>query len=336
MIEIFQNGQWLPLVFGLLMGVAVVVYAVLDGYDLGVGILMRGATADEKDTMIASIGPFWDANETWLVLSVGLLLVAFPMAQGVVLGNLYLPVALMLIGLILRGVAFDFRAKVKPENKDRWNRLFFVGSLVVALTQGYMMGSYVLGFEHSLVATLFSLLVAVCVVAAYSLIGAGWLIMKTEGALQKKAIGWARTALWGTAAGIVLISGATPLSSVRILDKWFSIPEIYYMLPFPLITALLVSGVEMAIKRMARQEKPTGVWHPFAMTAGIFVMCMVGLAYSFYPYIVPDQMTIFQGAAAPESLMFILVGALIVLPVLFAYTFFAYRVFWGKVDMVYE
>jgi cytochrome d ubiquinol oxidase subunit II len=328
-MDIFANGQWLPLAFAFLMGLSMLIYAVLDGYDLGVGVLMGRANDADKDIMIGSIGPFWDANETWLVLGVGLLLVAFPSAHGIILTNLYLPVALMLIGLILRGVAFDFRAKAKVEHKQKWNRAFVGGSLLTALMQGYMLGSYILGFDPSLSAMSFSLMVGLCVVAGYSLIGAGWLIMKTEGTLQIRAVRWARTALWGTVGGIGLVSLATPLVSTRIFDKWFAMPEMLYLAPIPVLTGILIIVAEMALRRLPLAADRL-CWLPFAATIGIFVLCFTGLAYSFYPYIVPDQLLIVDAASAPESLMIILVGALIVLPVLIGYTFLAYRIFHGK------
>lgn len=328
-MDIFANGDWLPLSFAALLALAVLVYAVLDGYDLGVGILMQQADEGERDVMIASIGPFWDANETWLVLAVGLLLIAFPQANGIVLTNLYLPVCLMLIGLILRGVSFDFRAKVQAEHKHKWDKAFIAGSLLTAMCQGYMLASYVLGFEHGLVPLVFCLLVAVCVAAGYGLIGAAWLIMKTDGALQQKAIRWASICLHGTTAGIVAISVASPLASAHVFSRWMTLPDILWLLPVPALIFFLVWRIETALKQLAQtpQEK---CWRPFAMTAGVFVLCLVALAYSFYPYIIPGQLKIVEAASAPESLMFILVGALIVLPVLIGYTFFAYKVFHGK------
>ena len=181
----------LPLVFTALMALAMLLYVVLDGYDLGVGILLRGAGDADKDRMIASIGPFWDANETWLVLGVGLLLVAFPMAHGVILGALYLPVAAMLIGLILRGVAFDFRVKARAAHKPLWNGAFWAGSVLAAFSQGYMLGSYVLGFRDDGVGTLFAVAIGLSLVAGYALVGAGWLVVKAEGGLRAKAVGWA-------------------------------------------------------------------------------------------------------------------------------------------------
>lgn len=328
-MEIFANGQWLPLAFAALMALAIFVYAILDGYDIGVGILMRYAKPEERDVMIASIGPFWDANETWLVLAVGLLLIAFPEANGIVLGNLYLPVTWMLIGLILRGVSFDFRAKAKVENKETWDMVFSGGSLLMAVSQGYMVGSYVLGFESGLISFLFSLFVGLSVAAAFALIGAGWLIMKTEGALQQKAIGWASLGLRGTVVGIALVSLASPLVSTHVFTRWFTYPDILILAPVPIITVLLVGWLEVVLRDLPITPNK-GCWRPFAMTVGIFLMCLIGLAYSFYPYIVPGQLKIVDSASAPESLMIILIGALIVLPFMIGYTIYAYKVFHGK------
>lgn len=328
-MDIITSGDWLPLSFAALMGLSMLIYAVLDGYDLGVGVLIKSATDAEKDSMISSIGPFWDANETWLVLGVGLLLVAFPEAHGVILSSLYLPVAVMLIGLILRGVAFDFRVKAKTKYKHTWNNIFFAGSLMTALAQGYMLGSYILGFEKSGSAVAFSVMVGLCVVAGYCLIGATWLIMKSEGDLQKKAVRWARQALWGTLIGIALVSLATPMVSERIFERWFSFPNIVLLAPIPLITGVLVIAQEIMLRQLPKPDD-RWCWTPFVITIALFVLCFHGLAYSFYPYIVPERLLITEAAAAPESLMIILVGALVVLPVLIGYTFLAYKIFHGK------
>ncbi|MDQ6640043.1 MAG: cytochrome d ubiquinol oxidase subunit II, partial [Pseudomonadota bacterium] len=180
----FTWDEALPIVFMALMGVAMLIYVVSDGYDLGVGMLMHRATPEEKDTLVASIGPFWDANETWLVLGIGVLLIAFPKAHGVVLGELYLPVAFMLIGLMLRGVAFDFRVKAREGHKATWDRLFFAGSAIASVSQGWMLGRYVSGFGSGWNYPLFAAAIAVALPMAYVLMGACWLIMKTEGGLQ--------------------------------------------------------------------------------------------------------------------------------------------------------
>ncbi|MTH98244.1 cytochrome d ubiquinol oxidase subunit II [Roseibium sp. RKSG952] len=320
---------WLPVAFAGLMGLAILAYVILDGFDLGVGMLFPHADDAEKDRMVAAIGPFWDANETWLVLAVGLLLVAFPFAQGVILTALYIPVAVMLIGLILRGVAFEFRAKASGITKDRWNLVFFSGSLAASLAQGYMLGIYIMGLEQTPVTIAFGALTAVCLTVGYSFIGATWLIIKSEGDLQLKAVRWARQRLWGVVVGLAAVSVATPLVSDRIFEKWFSIPSIILLAPLPFISAMLLFVLWIALKHLpARNDRWN--WVPFLTTAILFVLGFAGMAYSFYPYVVPDKLTIYAAASAPESLFIILLGALFVLPVIIAYTVLAYTVFRGK------
>jgi cytochrome d ubiquinol oxidase subunit II len=320
----------LPIIFAGLMGLSILLYVILDGYDLGVGILMSRAEPDEKDKMIASIGPFWDANETWLVLGIGLLLVAFPAAHGIILTALYLPVAAMLGGLILRGVAFDFRAKVRSDRKHLWDKVFIAGSLLTALSQGFMLGVYIVGFEWTVVNATFGILCGICLAAGYAFIGACWLIMKAEDDLQRKAVQWARLFVWLAAVGLVLVSLATPFVSPRIFDKWFTIPNFFLLAPIPLATGALLIGLELLLRRMPLPGDRY-CWLPFVGAAAIFMLGFAGLAYSFYPYVVLDRLTVWQAASAPESLRFILVGVLIVLPFILAYTAYAYRVFWGKV-----
>jgi cytochrome d ubiquinol oxidase subunit II len=337
MLTLFGDpAVWLPLAFAALMGFAILVYVVLDGYDLGVGILLAGASPAEKDRMIASIGPFWDANETWLVLAVGLLLVAFPVAHGVILSTLYVPVAVMLLGLILRGVAFEFRQKVAAKRKGAWNAAFFAGSLMTALAQGYMLGRYVMGLEASAVAYAFGGLTAICVACGYAFIGAAWLIHKTEGDLQVKAVRWASWSLWFVAVGFLSISLASPLASPRIFEKWFALPEFILLAPLPLSAAALFAATALVLRRLPTAGDAFN-WAPFAGAVALFALAFAGLAYSFYPYVVPDRMTIYEAASAPESLAIILVGTLVVMPVILAYTAIAYVVFRGKAtDLRYD
>jgi cytochrome bd ubiquinol oxidase subunit II len=323
------SATWLPVAFAGLMGLAILLYVVLDGYDLGVGILSGAAEDLHRDRMIASIGPFWDANETWLVLAVGLLLVAFPQAHGAILGELYLPVAGLLLGLILRGVAFEFRAKSNVGHKAWWDRAFVAGSGLAALMQGYMLGLYIVGFERTPANVAFAILTALCLVAGYGFIGATWLIMKTEGELQRRAVAWARGTLLLSGIGMIAVSVVTPLVSERIWDKWFSLPNLVLLAPIPLMTAALFLAVGLALRHLPTRTDRF-CWLPFAGAVGIFVLAFYGLAYSFFPYIVPDRLTVWQAAAAPESLMIIFVGALVVLPIIVAYSAFAYRIFWGK------
>jgi cytochrome d ubiquinol oxidase subunit II len=331
--DLATPAGYLPVIFMVLMGVALFLYVVLDGYDLGVGILLPGASDAEKDVMVASIGPFWDANETWLVLGIGVLLVAFPLAHGVVLSSLYLPVVLMLVGLILRGVAFDFRVKGRDRHKPLWNRLFWIGSAVAAASQGLMLGGYITGFATTWAARGFAMLTAICVPALYALLGAGWLLIKTGGTLQLKAVYWARRAWWGALAGFVAVSAASPLVSQRIFEKWFSLPFVVLLAPLPLVTLALLLIAARSLHRLPvrlAQGNEYGAWVPFACTIGVIVLGFYGLSYSLFPYLVVDRITIWDAASAPESLLFILVGALLVLPAIAGYTIYVYRVFRGK------
>lgn len=326
----------LPYIFAFLMGLSMLIYAILDGYDLGIGMLIPLANSQEKDRLIAAIGPFWDANETWLVLGVGLLLVAFPMAHGIILTQLYLPTALMLIGLIFRGVAFDFRAKVPIQRKKYWNLSFFLGSLTSSAAQGYMLGMFIMGFSPTLESHLFSLAVSGAVIMGYILIGACWAILKCEGSLQQKAVKWAQAALIGTAGGILLVSIATPSVNERIFDKWFTLSNLLTLLPIPVLTAMLVFWLFLLLRRLPHPQDAYCLT-PFLITIGIFTLCFIGLAYSFYPYIVPDQLLITEAASAPESLWIIFLGAIFVLPILLGYTAIAYWIFHGKAqDLSYD
>ena len=323
-------AEILPLIFLAVMGLALLAYVVLDGYDLGVGLLLPLAeTKEEKDTMISSIGPFWDANETWLVLGVGVLLVAFPMAHGLVLQALYLPVAVMLIGLILRGVAFDFRVKAPTKYVPFWNRAFFVGSLLASSSQGWMLGSYITGFDSGALGLAFSLGIALTLPAAYVLLGAGWLIMKTDGALQAHAVRWAARVLWPMGVALVAISAATPLVNPGVVAKWFSVPEVFGLMPIPLSCAIAFFAVRWVVTHPGAVKAGHG-WVVFAATVLIFVLAFFGLAYSIFPDIVIGRMTVWEAAIGTGSLTVVFIGVAITLPMIIVYTIYMYRVFWGK------
>lgn len=322
-------ARWLPLTFATLMGLSILIYVVLDGFDLGVGVLFPFANGPDRDIMIGSIGPFWDANETWLVFAVGILLVAFPAAYGMVLSALYLPVAIMLIGLILRGVAFEFRAKAPVSQRKRWDIGFAAGSLATTLSQGFMLGIYAVGLRFDLASIAFGLLAAVCLTAAYAFIGAAWLILKTEGPLQKQAVRWARRGLIGLLAGFSAISIATPLASPRILEKWFIWPEIALLALAPIIAAALALMIWRCLQRLPADGDKMAA-RPFIGAVGLFVVAFAGLAYSFYPYVAPGRLTLYEAASAPESLLIILFGVAFVLPAILGYTALAYWVFRGK------
>ncbi|MGH8668400.1 MAG: cytochrome d ubiquinol oxidase subunit II [Burkholderiales bacterium] len=316
------SGEYLPLIFTALMGAAILAYVVLDGYDLGVGMLMPAASREEQDRMVASIGPFWDANETWLVLGIGLLLAAFPVAHGEVLGALYLPVAAMLVGLMIRGVAFEFRIKAEGWHRELWNWLFWAGSTLASFAQGFMLGRYITGFDPGAGYWLFAILVGASLCGGYVLLGATWLILRTDGELQQKSIGWARWGLLWIALAVALVSLGTPLVSETVREKWFSFPRIMLLSALPLATAGAWLWVWFSLGKSEGR--------PFAGAAAIFVLSFAGLAYSLYPYVVIDRLTIWEAAAHPNALMFLLVGTLVVLPFNLGYTFWSYRIFRGK------
>jgi cytochrome bd ubiquinol oxidase subunit II len=312
----------LPLVFTALMGLAMLAYVVLDGYDLGVGMLMPAAARDEQDLMVASIGPFWDANETWLVLGIGLLLVAFPVAHGEILGALYIPVAAMLVGLMLRGVAFELRIKAEGWHRELWNWLFWAGSTLAAFAQGLMLGRYITGFASGVGYWLFALVVGASLCGGYVLLGATWLILRTEGPLQEKAVAWARWGLLWVALGVALVSLGTPLVSETVREKWFSFPNIVWLSLLPPATLAAWLWVWFWLKKSDAK--------PFLGAVAIFVLAFAGLAYSLFPYVVIDRLTIWEAAAHPSALLFVLVGTAIVLPFILGYTFWSYRIFRGK------
>jgi cytochrome bd ubiquinol oxidase subunit II len=324
--------ELLPVIFMALMGLSMLTYVVLDGYDLGVGMLMPRATPAQQDVMVASIGPFWDANETWLVLGAGILLIAFPKAHGMVLTALYLPIAVMLIGLILRGVAFDFRVKARLEHQALWNHAFFVGSGLASTAQGWMLGHYITGLSIGWQYDVFALVIALALPAAYVLLGAGWLVMKTAGQLQQLALKWARMAWLPVVVGMGLISVATPWVSHTVRARWFSMPGFIALLPIPVMTLIALGLLRWSLR--SKRVLGNWCWVPFVLTVCVFILGFVGLAYSLYPFVVMDRITLWQASSAASSLKVILVGVVITVPMIAAYTVFAYRVFWGKAQVL--
>jgi len=321
----------LPLAFMVLMGLSVLAYVVLDGYDLGVGMLMPAASEAEQSMMVASIGPFWDANETWLVLGIGILLTAFPLAHGVVLGALYLPVVAMLVGLMLRGVAFELRVKAEGWHRELWNWLFWAGSFAASFFQGVMLGRYITGFEAGFGFWAFAIVVGASLCGGYVLLGATWLILKTDGDLKKKAVGWARWGLIWVALGVALVSLATPLASATVRDKWFDFPRTLWVMILPAATVAAGFWLWRSTGALRRGAKG-GDAQPFAAAVSIFALAFLGLAYSLFPYVVIDRLTIWQAAAHPSALKAVAIGAAIVLPFIVGYTILSYRIFRGKAN----
>lgn len=324
------DQETLAVIFVSLMGLATLMYAVLDGYDLGVGMLLPIDKPEHANTMIASIGPFWDANETWLVLAIGLLLIAFPLAHSSVLQALYLPCTFMLIGLILRGVAFDFRAKAAVSYKKHWDITFKLGSFIASFSQGYMLGLYVMGLDNTIESHAFAALSGIGVCSAYMFIGSAWLVMKTEGSLQNQAIQTCFNTAVIAFIGILTVSFTNLIISPDIYDKWFQLPYALLLIPIPIVCSSFFV-LSLVVLNQLKSKPNIGASLPFMLAVLIFALSFFGLAFSFFPYIVPGKLTIWQSVAAPEALNFMLWGALIVVPTILIYTAFSYRVFWGKV-----
>jgi cytochrome bd ubiquinol oxidase subunit II len=235
----------------------------------------------------------------------------------------------MLIGLILRGVAFDFRVKAPTRYKPFWNRAFFAGSLAASMAQGWMLGSYITGFTSGPLGWAFSLGIALTLPAAYVLLGAGWLIMKADGDLQALAVGWARRVIWPMGAALLAISAATPLVNPAVVQKWFGLPQVFGLMPIPLMCALAFFAVRWVVTHPEVVKAGYG-WVVFANTVLIFVLAFLGLAYSIFPDIVIGRMTVWEAAIGTSSLTVIFAGVAVTLPVIVVYTVFMYRVFWGK------
>ena len=325
--------EWyLPVIWAALIGTAVAMYVILDGFDLGIGILFPLAkSTSERDQMMRSIAPFWDGNETWLVLGGGGLWVAFPTAYAVIMPAFYLPVIVMLLALVFRGVAFEFR--LVSRSKVWWDIAFVAGSTLAAFSQGLILGALVQGVTvqngafaggHFDWATPFALTCGLALIAGYALLGATWLVMKTEGPVAERARGQAKICLLLVLAFMGAVSLWTPLSIPRIADRWFSLPNFFFLWPVPLITALLAVGLWRWIE--ARRDVL-----PFVASIGFFLLGYLGLVISSYPYLVPPSLTVWQTAAAPASQIFMLIGTIFLLPIILGYVIFIYWLFRGKV-----
>jgi cytochrome d ubiquinol oxidase subunit II len=332
MQEAQQVHLYLANIWFFIIGLVLVLYVVLDGFDLGVGILsLFEGREQRRGMMMASLGSVWDANETWLVLLGGALFGAFPVVYGVVLHALYVPILLMIFGLIFRGIAFEFREHAS--RKLWWNAAFGGGSLVAAASQGLVLGALLEGIEvrgGQFAGGVwdwlspFSLLIVLGVVAGYTLLGAAYLVLKTEGDLQRRAAQRARIAAWLTVLAGAGVTVWTPLLYDYIAQKWFSPPTLYYLTPLPLFAAFAFFMLLRALRR--------GYEHtPFLWSLAIFVTSFIGLALSLYPYIVPPYLTVTDAAASGKTLVFMLAGIGMLIPIMLVYNGYQYLVFRGKV-----
>jgi cytochrome d ubiquinol oxidase subunit II len=325
--------EWyLPVIWATLIGTAVAMYVILDGFDLGIGILFPFARSEsERDQMMSSVAPFWDGNETWLILGGGGLWVAFPRAYAVIMPAFYLPVIVMLLSLVFRGIAFEFRTVSR--SKKLWNFAFVTGSTLAAFAQGVILGALIEGvavkngsYAGGALdwATPFGLLCGLGLIAGYGLLGATWLAMKTEGPVAERARTQSKQFLLAVLAFMAVVSVWTPLAEPRIAARWFSLPNFYFLWPVPVVTALVAYAAWYWIGERREVQ-------PFLAAIALFLLGYLGLVVSNFPYLVPPSLTVWDTAAAPASQIFMLIGTLVLLPIILIYIGFIYWLFRGKV-----
>jgi cytochrome bd ubiquinol oxidase subunit II len=320
-------------IWTLILGIAVFFYVLLDGFDLGVGILFGLApNTASRNTIMNSIAPIWDGNETWLVLGGLGLLAAFPLAFAIIIPAVYFPILVMLLALVFRGVAFEFRFR-DAEHKTFWDHAFNYGSGIATFAQGVVLGNFIQGFQVSGrvfsgtsfdFLTPFSVLTGIALLFGYGLLGAGWLILKTQGYLQDAARRQGRVCLIGVLVGIGIVSVWTPIMNPAIASRWFAFPNIIFLAPVPIAT------VATALLTWRALDSRSDVL-PFVGGIGLFVLSYIGIAISLYPMIVPHHFTLWEAASSDRTQVFLLVGTLVLLPVILMYTSWSYWVFRGKV-----
>jgi cytochrome d ubiquinol oxidase subunit II len=327
-------GVDLPLVWAVIILFGIMMYVIMDGFDLGIGILFPLIRdRRDRDVMMNTVAPVWDGNETWLVLGGAGLLAAFPLAYAVILSAFYLPLILMLVGLIFRGVAFEFRFKATEQRRHWWDKAFAGGSFTAAFFQGMTLGAFVKGVPVSKGAyaggpldwiTPFSLFTGAGLVVAYALLGCTWLVMKSDDALQARMRTLGVRLAWGLFAVIALLSAWTPLTQPDIATRWFSLPNLFWFLPVPVLVVLAMLGLLRTLASGAQVA-------PFLLTLALIFLSYSGLGISLWPNIIPPAVSVWDAAGPDQSLGFTLVGTLFIMPFILMYTAWAYWVFRGKV-----
>lgn len=318
----------------IIIGFCIIMYVLLDGFDLGIGLLFPFFKDDEKDIMISTILPVWDGNQTWLVLGIAIFYGAFPKAFSMIMPVLYLPLLIMVISLLLRGITFEFRLKEK-KHRWVWNNIFFLSSVIITFSQGILLGSFVAGFEFNQyqeisikLITPFNLFCGIALLFGYALLGSAWIIAKTEGTLKDRMYRLSKISLWTVSIFLAIISAWSPFINSDIWQRWFG-PNFHRVLFLPGCTAALIVYFDHCIRQRS-------VYLLYWLAVLIFICSYIGFGISTWPYIVPHHITIWQAAAPPSSQIFLLIGALLLLPILIGYTSYAYYIFRGKVKDVID
>lgn len=314
---------WMPLVFMALFFAVIVAGTVLDGFDIGVGCLVLFAPADLRPRMLSLLSPWRDANEFWLFLGLGLFVAAFPLAWGPVMGALYLPLCLLALGVMLRSVCFELRLRAPIEQQPRWLLGFALGSLLTALAHGFLLAQIVVSYQHENGYLWFSLFLGFCAIAAYCLLGSSWLIMRVAGELRVRAVMWGRRAVRWAAAGAVGVSVVLAFANSGIFLKWSDGPHWPYVAALWLLLLVCFITVEMSLQRMINSSYRTTAL-PFFMTLLVFLIVLGGLGYSFFPYLVLDDITLWDAAASIDSLRLILSITVLALPVALVFNIWVY------------
>ncbi|MBD7976396.1 MULTISPECIES: cytochrome d ubiquinol oxidase subunit II [Pseudomonas] len=324
----------LSLIWAVIIIFGVMMYVVMDGFDLGIGIIFPFVPdSRDRDVMMNTVAPVWDGNETWLVLGGAGLFAAFPLAYSVVLSALYLPIIFMLIGLIFRGVAFEFRFKASEEQQHLWDKAFIGGSLLATFSQGVVLGAFIDGLpvvDRTYAGgaldwlTPFSVFCGLALIVAYALLGCTWLMIKTSGALLQRMHDLGTPLVWAVLVVTGIVSVWTPLAHEEIAARWFSLPNLFWFLPVPILVLLCTYALLRAIRRNAH-------YTPFLLTLALIFLGYSGLGISLWPNIIPPSVSIWDAAASPKSQAFTLVGALFIIPLILVYTAWSYYVFRGKV-----
>ncbi|MDL2409564.1 cytochrome d ubiquinol oxidase subunit II [Rhizobium calliandrae] len=327
-------GIDLPLIWAIIIAFGVMMYVVMDGFDLGIGILFPFVSdRRERDAMVNTVAPVWDGNETWLVLGGAGLFAAFPLAYGLILSALYLPLMFMLAGLIWRGVSFEFRFKADERRKPFWDRAFAWGSYIATFSQGVALGAFINGFKlHGTTFagsaldcfTPFSIFTGFALLLAYALLGSTWLIMKTSDGLQRRMCQLARRTSIALLAIIAIVSIWTPLTHAEVTARWFSLPNMVLFAPVP----ILVLAVTWLQLRVLQQREPRAA--PFMLALLLIFLGYTGLAISMWPNVIPPSISIWEAASPPQSMGFALAGTLFIIPIILVYTSWSYYVFRGS------
>ncbi len=321
---------WMPLLMMVLLFILIVGAALFDGFDIGVGVLVLLAPKQSRSQLMVVLSPLRDANGFWWLLALGLFLTAFPMAWGVVLGTLYVPMSLTMMGVMLRSVAFEFRIRAASDKRDRWIALFWLGSVLTALGHGALISQLVIGAKLEVPDLWFTGFIAVCAVAGYGLLGACWLVMRLQEALQLFAAHWARHAIRWAAAGMVAVSIALGLANPAIFYKWSSATNLGMAAPVWLLMLVCFVGIDMSLSRVVQPRYRHLVWLPFTLCLILFCAMLSGLTYSMFPFVVLDHLTLWDAAAAQGSLQLVLAATIVAVPIMVIFNLMTYRGLFGR------